>query len=133
MTFVLCILDGWGYSETDNKNAIAHAKKPNFDNIWAKYSHCLLEASGLSVGLPPQQVGNSEVGHLTIGAGRTVFQELPKIDQAIQNGQYASNSKIQSLIANLKSSGKTCHVLGIASDGGVHGHIRHFIATCNIL
>jgi 2,3-bisphosphoglycerate-independent phosphoglycerate mutase len=146
MTFILCILDGWGSSDSLHNNrssgeselsnkydAIKNAITPNYDNLLENCPHSLLETSGLSVGLPAGQPGNSEVGHITIGAGRVVMQDLPKINNAISDGGYENNEHLTHIISYLRNSEKTCHVLGIASDGGVHGHINHVITTCDIL
>lgn len=126
MSLVLCILDGWGYSENPNNNAIYSAKTPNFDRLWATSPHALLKTHGAAVGLPEYQMGNSEVGHMTIGAGRAIDQDLPKINKAIANGTYAD--KFASI-----SEGEECHVVGCISDGGVHSHIDHILEACKIL
>lgn len=125
---VLCILDGWGYREDPSYNALAAANLPNWRQLWASCPHALLSTSGLDVGLPEGQMGNSEVGHLTIGAGRVVFQDLPKIDLAIKSGELARNPALLDLIAKLKASGGTCHLMGLTSGGGVHAHEQHILA-----
>ncbi len=128
MTFVLCILDGWGYSKKQKNNAIAQGYTPNYDALISKYPHSLLDCSGESVGLPEGQMGNSEVGHITIGSGRVIFQELPRISKAVRSGELKKNQNINGLIEELKKSGKKCHIIGLISDGGVHSHIDHIIA-----
>ncbi|MFP3942634.1 MAG: 2,3-bisphosphoglycerate-independent phosphoglycerate mutase [Alphaproteobacteria bacterium] len=125
---VLCILDGWGWREDRRDNAIAAAHTPVFDRLWATAPHALLRTSGADVGLPEGQMGNSEVGHMNIGAGRIVMQELPRIDTAIADGELAGNSALQDLIAALKKSGGACHLMGLLSPGGVHSHQRHMAA-----
>lgn len=131
---LLCVLDGWGIGDnSDSNNAIARAKLPNYSRFFKKYPHSQLETSGLAVGLPEGQMGNSEVGHMTIGAGRVIFQDLPRINNAIADGSLAQNSKLQKLITELKISGKTCHLMGLLSDGGVHSHIDHIIFLAEFL
>lgn len=130
---MLIILDGFGYREERADNAVALANTPNFDRLWASSPHALLHTSGRVVGLPEGQMGNSEVGHLNIGAGRIVMQELPKIDTAIEDGSLAQNPTIQGFIAALKASGGTAHLLGLVSPGGVHAHQTHEVALARIL
>lgn len=130
---LLCILDGWGIGEDDANNSIMRANLPNYRRILESYPNSQLETSGLAVGLPEGQMGNSEVGHMAIGSGRVIFQDLPKINNATLDGTLEGNSKIQELIKNLKSSGKTCHLAGLLSDGGVHSHIDHIIFLADIL
>ncbi len=125
---VLCILDGWGYRAATENNAIALARTPFWDRLWQTCPHALLSTSGLSVGLPEGQMGNSEVGHMTIGAGRVIFQDLPKIDRAIEDGSLAQNPALHAHINALKSSGGVCHLMGLCSNGGVHAHIEHILA-----
>ena len=127
---LLCILDGWGIGdESDSNNAIARAKTPNYERFLQSYPHSQLETSGLAVGLPEGQMGNSEVGHMTIGAGRVVFQDLPKINNAIADGSLEKDPKIQKIIAEKK----TCHLMGMLSDGGVHSHVNHIIFLAELL
>ncbi|MBP7252456.1 MAG: 2,3-bisphosphoglycerate-independent phosphoglycerate mutase [Alphaproteobacteria bacterium] len=130
---VLCILDGFGWRPETENNAVAQARKPNFDALWAKYPHGFLDASEEHVGLPQGQMGNSEVGHMNIGAGRVVFQDLPMIDRAIAAGELARNPILQAHIAKLKVSGSTCHLLGLTSPGGVHAHQDHMLALAKIV
>ncbi|MFZ9287817.1 MAG: 2,3-bisphosphoglycerate-independent phosphoglycerate mutase [Vulcanococcus sp.] len=122
---VLCILDGWGYRHDDTHNAIRSAETPVMDALWHAYPHTLIEASGADVGLPDDQMGNSEVGHLTIGAGRIIRQELVRISQAVRDGSIAENPELNELAGALASSGRTLHLIGLCSDGGVHSHIDH--------
>ncbi len=131
---LLCVLDGWGIGdEADSHNAIARANADNYRRILKTYPHSKLETSGLAVGLPEGQMGNSEVGHMTIGAGRVIFQDLPRIDRAIKDGSLAQNLVLKNLISGLKSSDKTCHLMGLLSDGGVHSHIDHIIFLADFL
>ncbi len=124
---VLCILDGWGHSCSSSieYNAIARAKTPNLDAIFAKYPSSLLDASELYVGLPEGQMGNSEVGHMNIGAGRVILQDLPRIDKAINDGSLKNNKSLVELIKKTKESKNAVHIIGLLSDGGVHSHQRH--------
>lgn len=130
---MLVILDGFGWSESREDNAVALAHKPNFDRLWANAPHAFLHTSGRVVGLPNGQMGNSEVGHLNIGAGRVVTQELPRIDIAIEDGSLAANTVLGAFIATLKTSGGTAHLLGLVSPGGVHSHQDHIVALAKIL
>jgi 2,3-bisphosphoglycerate-independent phosphoglycerate mutase len=131
---LLCILDGWGIGDkTDPNNAIARANLPNYNRFFATYPNSQLITSGLDVGLPEGQMGNSEVGHMTIGAGRIIFQDLPRINKAIAEGVLENNLQLQKLITELKKSQKTCHLLGLLSDGGVHSHIDHIIFLAEFL
>jgi len=130
---VLCILDGWGYRAEEKDNAIALAKTPHWDKLCQSAPHALLHTEGLSVGLPEGQMGNSEVGHLTIGAGRVVFQDLPKITRAIETGELAQNPALASFVAKLKASNGTAHLMGLTSPGGVHAHQDHISALANLL
>ena len=130
---VLCILDGWGYREDREANAPALAHTPNFDRIWANCPHNLLITHGPDVGLPTGQMGNSEVGHTNIGAGRVVAMDLGQIDLAVENGSFATNPQLLDFIEKLKTSGGTAHLMGVISDGGVHGHISHVLAACRAI
>lgn len=130
---VLCILDGWGVSGDTAFNAIAKAHTPFYDDLIKNHPNSLLVASGPSVGLPEGQFGNSEVGHLTIGAGRRVLQDLSRIDESIKSGDIFKSNKIKELIADLASTKKACHLIGLISDGGVHSHISHIIAIAKHL
>jgi 2,3-bisphosphoglycerate-independent phosphoglycerate mutase len=119
---VLCILDGWGWREDPTDNAVLQAHTPNFDRLWATCPKGFLNACETDVGLPKGQFGNSEVGHMNLGAGRVVFQDLPRIDNAISSGSLAANPALQAFILRLKRSGGVCHLLGLVSPGGVHAH-----------
>jgi 2,3-bisphosphoglycerate-independent phosphoglycerate mutase len=130
---MLMILDGFGWREEAADNAVAQARKPNFDRLWERSPHAFLTTCGRVVGLPDGQMGNSEVGHLNIGAGRVVMQELPRIDAAIEDGSLAQNESLRDMIATLKASGKICHLLGLVSPGGVHAHQDQAIALARIL
>ena len=129
---VLCILDGWGARDETENNAIALAATPNWDRLMATAPHALIETSGLSVGLPEGQMGNSEVGHTKIGAGRMVKQDLPRIDAAIKNGSFATNPVLCDLIDKTKASGGVLHILGLLSPGGVHSHQGHMVAAAKL-
>ncbi len=130
---MLVILDGFGWREQQTDNAVALAKKPNFDRLWAASPHAFLTTCGRVVGLPNGQMGNSEVGHLNIGAGRVVMQELPRIDAAIEDGSLAENPALTALIAALKKSGGACHLMGLISPGGVHAHQDQAVALAKIV
>ena len=125
---LLMILDGWGIAPADKTNAAAMAKTPNLDSYFANYPHTTLEASGKAVGLPAGQIGNSEVGHLNIGAGRIIYQSLTRIDKAIEDGDLYKNEVLGRVMDETKQAGKALHLLGLLSDGGVHSHIEHLLA-----
>jgi 2,3-bisphosphoglycerate-independent phosphoglycerate mutase len=129
---LLLILDGWGLSEQNQYSAIAQAHTPFIDKLYQKYPHTTLEASGMAVGLPNGQMGNSEVGHLHIGAGRIIPQSLVRIDQAIEFGELAHNLHLLAALAKAKQDNKKIHLLGLVSDGGVHAHVNHLKALCRI-
>src|SRR5258708_9974464 len=130
---MLVVLDGWGWREDPADNAIRQAKTPTFDKLWTGGPHAFLRPSGRDVGLPPGQMGNSEVGHLNIGAGRVVMQDLPRIGDAIASGEIKQAPALTGLIAALKKSGGTCHLIGLVSPGGVHSHQDHGAALAKIL
>ncbi|MES2677162.1 MAG: 2,3-bisphosphoglycerate-independent phosphoglycerate mutase [Pseudomonadota bacterium] len=131
---LLCILDGWGIASKNSKdNAIALANTPNYNQILANYPNSQLGTSGLDVGLPEGQMGNSEVGHTCIGSGRIIFQDLPRINQAIIDGALEQNQNLQNLILACQKSNNVCHLLGLLSDGGIHSHQNHIIALTKIL
>src|SRR5580698_8700800 len=130
---MLVILDGWGWREDPADNAVRQAKTPVFDRLWQDCPHAFLRTSGLDVGLPDGQMGNSEVGHLNIGAGRVVMQDLPRIGAAIASGEIAKAPALTDLIAKLKQSGGCCHLIGLVSPGGVHSHQDHAVALAKIL
>ncbi len=130
---VLCILDGWGYREDSADNAIKQANLPTYNRLWQTCPRAWLKTSGLAVGLPDGQMGNSEVGHMNLGGGRVVLQDLPRIDEAISNGTLASNPELVSYIDKLKTSGGTAHLMGLLSPGGVHSHQDHIAALANVV
>ncbi|MBQ6810019.1 MAG: 2,3-bisphosphoglycerate-independent phosphoglycerate mutase [Firmicutes bacterium] len=125
---MLLILDGFGYSEEQKGNGVAAAKKPNFDRLWDQYCHGYLDASGLEVGLPAGQIGNSEVGHMNMGAGRVVYQDLTRITKYIKDGDFFENPVLNEAMDHASKAGKTVHLMGLLSNGGVHSHIDHVIA-----
>lgn len=125
---LLLILDGFGCRSERAHNAIAQASKPNWQKLWNTYPHTLIHASEAAVGLPSGQMGNSEVGHINIGAGRVVYQEYTRIDHAIETGHFFTNHTLRQACATARDSGKTMHILGLLSDGGVHSHERHIHA-----
>ncbi|CAA7599680.1 phosphoglycerate mutase (2,3-diphosphoglycerate-independent) [Acididesulfobacillus acetoxydans] len=129
---LLMILDGWGYSAENRGNAIAQAKIANFRRLEENYPRTLLAASGTAVGLPAGQMGNSEVGHLNIGAGRVVYQELTRIFKAIAEGGLSKNPVLREAMQGAKTSGKALHLMGLVSDGGVHSHIEHLFALLDM-
>ena len=130
---MLVILDGWGWRETTADNAVRQAKTPTFDRLWTSCPHAFLRTSGEDVGLPHGQMGNSEVGHLNIGAGRVAMQDLPRITQAIATGEIQREPAFIGLIQALRKSGGTCHLMGLVSPGGVHSHQDHAVALAKIL
>ena len=129
---LLLIMDGWGIAPEGPGNAPFVAKTPNLDRLWANYPHTELIASGRDVGLPKGYMGNSEVGHLNIGAGRIVYQDMTKIDLALENGELAKNPVLNDLFAKVKAAHGRMHFMGLLSDGGVHSHILHLIALCEL-
>jgi 2,3-bisphosphoglycerate-independent phosphoglycerate mutase len=130
---MLVVLDGWGYREDPADNAVRQARTPAFDRLWNSCPHAFLHTSGRDVGLPDGQMGNSEVGHLNIGAGRVVMQDLPRISDAIANHEVDKAPALVDLIARLKASGGVCHLLGLVSPGGVHSHQDHAAALAQLL
>ena len=122
---VLTILDGWGHRDATEHNAIRQAQTPVMDALWHAYPHTLIEASGADVGLPDQQMGNSEVGHLTIGAGRIIRQELVRISDAVANDQLVQTPALTARVERVNARGGRLHLLGLCSDGGVHSHVNH--------
>ena len=130
---MLAILDGWGWRDDPADNAVRQARTPTFDRLWAAGPHAFLRTSGRDVGLPPGQMGNSEVGHLNIGAGRVVMQDLPRISDAVASGEIARMPALADLIRRLKRTGGTCHLLGLVSPGGVHSHQDHAAALARIV
>ncbi len=131
---MLLILDGWGYrKEITPDNAIEQGHTPHWHQCLKEYPHCLIQTSGLAVGLPEGQMGNSEVGHTNLGAGRVVMQDLPKIDLATKDGSLQKNPILSELIHKLKENNKTCHLMGLMSPGGVHSSQAHIVALAGIL
>jgi 2,3-bisphosphoglycerate-independent phosphoglycerate mutase len=130
---VLCILDGWGLNPATEGNAVALAATPNFDRVMATCPHATLVTHGRDVGLPTGQMGNSEVGHTNIGAGRVVAMDLGQIDLAIEDGSFARNPALREFVATLRRTGGTAHLMAVVSDGGVHGHIAHLRAATEAL
>ena len=129
---VLLILDGWGYGKKDNSDAAYAANTPFFDSLLANYPNSKLEASGEAVGLPAGQMGNSEVGHMNLGAGRVVYQELGRINNSITEKYLNTNETLLKAFAYAKQNNKPVHLIGLVSDGGVHAHISHLKALCDI-
>ncbi len=129
---MLIIMDGYGLANPSEGNAVSMANKPNLDRIFSEYCQATLEASGEAVGLPEGQMGNSEVGHMNIGAGRIVWQSLSRINNAIKTGEFERNEAINEAIDNALNTGKKFHILGLCSDGGVHSHTSHIIAIANL-
>ena len=121
----LIIMDGWGQSSSIAGNAVELANTPNFDQLISKYPHTLIAASGMDVGLPEGQMGNSEVGHLNIGAGRVIYQELTRITKSILDGDFFENVELISAMQHARLHGTKLHTWGLLSDGGVHSHIDH--------
>ena len=129
---VLVILDGWGYREDADGNAIAAAKTPIVDSLWAAYPHTTIRTSGKDVGLPDGQMGNSEVGHLNIGAGRVVPQELVRISDAVEDGTLLSNAALVKLYQTVKQNNGKLHLMGLCSNGGVHSHLSHLFGLVDM-
>ena len=130
---MLVILDGWGWREEAADNAVRLARTPNFNRLWESCPHAFLRTSGLDVGLPEGQMGNSEVGHLNLGAGRVVMQDLPRINLACADGSIATLPALVELIGKLKATGGTCHLMGLVSEGGVHSHQDHAVALAKVV
>ena len=129
---VLVILDGWGYAPASKANAIALARKPTYDKLLAEFPNMLIQTSGRAVGLPTGQMGNSEVGHLNIGAGRVVYMDITKIDLMIENGEFFSNPVLLTAMKNARSGGRRLHLFGLLSDGGVHSQQAHLYAILKL-
>lgn len=128
----LIVLDGWGYREDPEHNAILEAKTPVYTATWNAYPHTLLEASGLAVGLPPGQMGNSEIGHMTIGAGKVIDTDLVRINKSIDTGEYEHNPAFTALFDHVIQNNSTLHVAGLLGDGGVHAHSEHLYAFLRV-
>jgi 2,3-bisphosphoglycerate-independent phosphoglycerate mutase len=129
---VLIVLDGWGYNEDRHYNAILHAKKPCWDKLWQEKPHTLIKGSGSYVGLPNGQMGNSEVGHLNLGAGRVVYQEFTRVSRAIRTGSFFTNQTLTDAVDMAVNNNKAVHILGLLSDGGVHSHEEHIQAMAKL-
>lgn len=130
--YLLLIFDGWGYSERTDNNAIAQANTPNWDKLWANCPHTLVSGSGADVGLPMGQMGNSEVGHLNMGAGRMVPQELGRINMEIADGSFYKNAVLVKALKQAISTDKAVHIMGLLSDGGVHSNEEHIYAMVDL-
>jgi 2,3-bisphosphoglycerate-independent phosphoglycerate mutase len=130
---ILMILDGWGLTNNEQYSAIAQARTPYIDNLYKRYPFNQLQASGKAVGLPEGQMGNSEVGHMHIGAGRVIPQDLVRINDAIHSGELANNTILLDALSYAKQKGKSIHLMGLVSDGGIHSHIGHLKGLCEIL
>ena len=126
------ILDGWGIAKNLKVSAIDNANTPYINSLYLKYPHSKLEASGLAVGLPAGQMGNSEVGHMNIGAGRVVYQDLVKVNKAVEEKELDTNPTLLEAFAYAKANHKSIHLIGLVSDGGVHSHIEHLKGLCTI-
>lgn len=129
---LLMILDGWGIAKNKKVSAVDHARTPYINSLYQKYPHSTLEASGLAVGLPEGQMGNSEVGHMNIGAGRIVYQDLVKINKAVEEKELDRNPVLLEALSYAKSNNKAVHLIGLLSDGGVHSHSKHLESLCTI-
>jgi len=127
-THILCILDGYGYREDTSNNAVTRDNAPYFFSLFDNNPHSFLKTGGEDVGLPEGQMGNSEVGHMNLGAGRVVYQDLPKINKSIKDNELASQKALVEFMAELKKSKGTCHLMGLASAGGIHSHEAHIVA-----
>lgn len=130
---VLIVMDGWGLSDKKIGNAIAQAQKPNYDRLWSTFPHAVLESSGESVGLPVGQMGTSEVNHLTIGAGRVIYQDLVRINKAIKDGTFYQLPSLITACENVKKTHGSLHIIGLVSDGGVHSHVNHLYALLKLV
>jgi 2,3-bisphosphoglycerate-independent phosphoglycerate mutase len=128
----LIILDGFGLRDESKGNAVVQADKPNFDKLWETYPHTTLRADGEHVGLPEGQMGNSEVGHMNIGAGRVVYQSLTRINKSIKDGDFFKMKPFLEAIKHVKEKGTKLHLLGLFSDGGVHSHLKHQFALMEL-
>ncbi len=129
---LLVVLDGWGYSEDEQDNAIAGANKPNWDRLWQTCPHCFINGSGAAVGLPADQMGNSEVGHLNLGAGRVVYQEFTRVSRSIKTGSFFTNQTLVDAVQKAIDNDKAVHILGLLSPGGVHSHEEHIHAMAEL-
>src|SRR4030043_2305433 len=129
---LLVVLDGWGENPSFEGNAIAQSKTPTINRITRYYPEVLLQASGISVGLPWGEMGNSEVGHLSLGAGRVIYQSLPRITLSIQDGSFFQNDALLAAVENAKKNNSALHIMGLASNGGVHSSLDHLYALIEL-
>src|SRR5438128_9914488 len=129
---ILIIMDGWGLGKVKTADAIQHANVPFVTSLYNKYPNTTLITCGEAVGLPEGQMGNSEVGHLNLGAGRIVYQELQRINVAIKDGSFATNPALLKAVRTAKQDNRTLHLMGLVSDGGVHSHINHLTAILDV-
>ena len=129
---VLIILDGWGYSEKSEYNAIKNAKKHTWDSLWNDYPHTLIRGSGAEVGLPVDQMGNSEVGHLNLGAGRVINQEVTRVNRAIKSATFFTNKTLTNAVDLAIKDNKAIHIMGLLSNGGVHSSEEHIHAMVEL-
>ena len=129
---VLVILDGWGHRDEDDGNAINNARTPVIDSLWTAYPHTLIQTSGKDVGLPDGQMGNSEVGHLNIGAGRIVPQELVRISDAVDDGSIQENRALLNICQKVRYNSGKLHLVGLCSEGGVHSHLNHLFGLLDM-
>src|SRR5258705_3057489 len=130
---LLMILDGWGIAKNTNVSAIDAAKTPYINSLYKIYPHSKLQASGLAVGLPDGQMGNSEVGHMNIGAGRVVYQDLIKVNKAMEEKELDKNQVLLDALSYAKANNKPVHLIGLVSDGGVHSHVEHLKGIISII
>ena len=130
---LLAVLDGWGISAPSPGNAVAHAQTPNMNSFWASYPHTELLASGESVGLPKGEDGNTETGHLNLGAGRIVYQDLERINISIADGSFYQNQTLLSAIAHANKNNSNLHLMGLIGSGGVHSNIEHLFALIDFV
>ncbi|MEC9319449.1 MAG: 2,3-bisphosphoglycerate-independent phosphoglycerate mutase, partial [Pseudomonadota bacterium] len=129
---VLMILDGWGYRDSAPDNAITAANTPVMDRLWNDYPHCLVDGSGGAVGLPDGQMGNSEVGHVNLGAGRVVYQDFTRISQSIKTGEFFDNPVLTENVEQAITKNRAVHIMGLLSAGGVHSHEEHLMAMVEL-
>ena len=129
---LLVILDGWGYREASENNAIALAETPTWDRLWANEAHTLISASGENVGLPEGQMGNSEVGHMNLGAGRVIYQDFTRVSNAIKDKSFFANPAIGKVIHQANTQNSKVHIIGLLSEGGVHSHQDHIAAAIDL-
>ncbi|MEK7680303.1 MAG: 2,3-bisphosphoglycerate-independent phosphoglycerate mutase, partial [Deltaproteobacteria bacterium] len=124
----LIVMDGWGINQRKDSNAVLMANLPNLNRLSSIYPFTSLDACGLAVGLPQGQMGNSEVGHLTIGSGRVIYQDMTRITRAVETNGFVKNPVLAKLLSDVKNTGAALHIMGLVSDGGVHSHINHLFA-----